>query len=285
MEEDEKIVLSRGASPVWDTDSVVSPMSPARGVVELPANNEEECEIDIIQEFRARMSGLANNRSSVGSSSNVKHTSTSSESAITQSDDSLFDTSSSTSWLSLNTSPFLPTRGRMNYTRMSSEQLLFGGLIDGRTLDGGIQANDSDMAEKQVVHHTRSYSGSDYVHPHAIESVTSAMKQHHDVRHQEHISRPIRFESQNQLHKPTAETLKVFEASVNDGLQITRLATRDWLRMATWWLLKASYPCKNNRTQYLLTFYQRTRDFGKLQQTSPCQCPWQFESLHGIQID
>lgn len=266
MAEDDQIVLSTEASPVRDTDSVVSPMSPARGVVELPANNEE-CEIDIIQEVRARMSELANNRSSVGSSSNVKHTSTSSESAITQSDDSLFEATSPTSWLSLNTSPFLPTRGRMNHTRMSSEQLLFGGSIDGRTLDGGIWANESDLAENQVVHHTRSYSDADYGHPHVIEAVTSAMQHLHDVRHQEHISRPIRFEPQNQLHKPTAETLKILEASVNDGLQITRLTTRDWLRVATWWLLKVSCPCKTNRTQDLLTVYQGARDFGELQQT------------------
>ncbi|CAI7638003.1 unnamed protein product [Penicillium crustosum] len=253
MEEDEQIVLSTEASPVRDTDSVVSPMSPARGVVvELPANNEEECEIDIIQEVRARMLELANNRSSVGSSNNVKHTSTSSESAITQSDDSLFEATSPTSWLSLNTSPLLPTGSRMNYTRMSSEQLLFGGSIDDRTLDGEMWTNDSDLGEKQVVHHTRSYSDSDYAHPHVIEAVTSAIQHLHDVRYQEHLSRPIRFEPQNQLHKPTAETLKIFEASVNDGLQITRLTTRDWLRMATWWLLKARTTLANcNRHNYV----------------------------------
>ncbi|KGO77560.1 hypothetical protein PITC_060000 [Penicillium italicum] len=252
MEEDKQAVLSTEVSPVRDTDSVVSPMTPALGVVELPANNEEECQMDIIQEVRARMSELANNRSSVGSSSNVKHTSTSSESAITQSDDSLFDSTSATSWLSLNTSPFPPTRGRMNHTRMRSEQLLLGGSIDGRTLDGEIWANDSDMAEKQVVHHTRSYSDAEYGHPHVVEAVTSAMQHLRDVQHQDHISRPIRFEPQNKLHKPSAETLKLFEGSVNDGLQITRLRTRDWLRVATWWLLKARATLANcNRHNYV----------------------------------
>jgi hypothetical protein len=264
MEEDEQIVLSTEASPVRDTDSVVSPMSP--GVVELPANNEEECEIDIIPEVRHRMSELANNRSSVGSS-NVKHTSTSSESAITTSDDSLFDTMSPTSWLSLNTSTLLPTRGLINHTRMRSEHLLFGGSIDGRTLDGGIRANDWDMEEKQAVQHSRSYSDAEYGHPHVIEAVTSAMQRLRDVRHQEHISRPIRFEPQNKLHKPTAETSKIFEASVDAGFRITRLTTRDWLRVATWWLLKVSSPCKADRIQDLLKIYQGTRDFGKLQQT------------------
>lgn len=253
MEEDEKIVLSTEASPVRDTDSVVSPMSPGQGVVELPANNEEDCEIDIIQEVRARMSELATNRSSVGSSSKVKHTSTSSESAITASDDSLFDNTSPTSWLSLNTSPSLSTRGRIDHTRMRSEQLLFGGSIDGRTLDGGIWANDSNLAGKQVVHHTRGYSDADHGHPHVIEDVTSAMQHLRDVRHQEQISRPIRFEPQNQLHRPTTETLRIFEASVNDGLQITRLTTRDWLRVATWWLLKVSSPCKKKKQDTIFT--------------------------------
>jgi hypothetical protein len=55
MEEGEQVVISTESSPVRDTDSVVSPISPAQGVVELPANNEEECEIDIIQEVRARI--------------------------------------------------------------------------------------------------------------------------------------------------------------------------------------------------------------------------------------
>ncbi|CAI7656315.1 unnamed protein product [Penicillium glandicola] len=252
MDKDEQVALSTEASPVRDTDSVVSPMSPAPGVVELSANNEEECEIDIIQEVRARMSELANNRSSVDSSSEVKDTSTSSESAITTSDDSLFDGTSPTSWLSLNTSPFRPTTGRRNHTRMSSEQLLFGGSIDGRTLDSGIWANDPDLGEKQVVHHSRTYSQAEYGNPHVIEAVTSAMKHLHDVRHQDLISRPIRFEPQNQLHKPTAETLKIFEASVNDELQITRLITRDWLRVATWWLLKARATLANcNRHNYV----------------------------------
>jgi hypothetical protein len=127
---------------------------------------------------------------------------------------------------------------------MRSEQLLFGGSIDGRTLGDGIWANDPDLTEKQVVHRTRGYSEAGHGNPHVTEAVTSAMQHLRDVRYQEHISRPIRFEPQNQLHKPTAEMLKILEASVSDGLQITRLITRDWLRMATWWLLKVSSRCK-----------------------------------------
>ncbi|OQE46781.1 hypothetical protein PENCOP_c001G05947 [Penicillium coprophilum] len=232
MEEDKKRVLSTDALPVRDTDSVVSPMSPGLGVVELPANNEEDCEIDMIEEVRAKISELANNRSSIGSSSKTKHASICSESAITEPDDSLFDGHSLTSWLSLNTSPFLPPPGRINHTRMRSEQLLFGSSIDGQAFDGGIWAHNPDFTEKQAP--SSRYRGRD------VRNATSC-----DVRHLERISRPIRFEPQNQLHRPTAETLKILEASVNDGLQIKALSTRDWLRVATWWLLKTRATLAN----------------------------------------
>ncbi|KAJ5773843.1 hypothetical protein N7457_008739 [Penicillium paradoxum] len=250
MKEDEQIILSTAASPVRDTDSVVSPMSP--GMVELPANNEEECEMDIIHEVRTRMSELANNRSSVGSSSKVRHTSTCSESAITGSDVSLLDGSSPTSWLSLNTSPFLPPTGRVSHSRVRSEQLLSGGSIDGRTLHDGMWTDDPELEEKQIINRNMSYSDAVYRHNNVIEAVSSAMKHLRDVRHQEYTLRPIRFEPQNQLHKPSGETLEKFDASVHDELQITRLITKDWLRVATWWLLKARATLANcNRHIYV----------------------------------
>ncbi|KAJ5129890.1 uncharacterized protein N7515_005929 [Penicillium bovifimosum] len=250
MKEDEQIVLSTEASPVRETDSVVSPMSP--NVVELPANNEEDCEIDIIQEVRTGISELPSNRDSVGSGSEAKHTSTAAESVIPESDVSVFDGSSPTSWLSLNASPSLPVKSGYNHSRMRSEQLLFGGSIDGRTFDGGILANDSDMEGKEVMTHSRAYSDTGCGHPNVMEAMTSAMHHLRDVRLQEQISRPIRFEPQNRLHKPAAEILKAFEASVNDELQIRRLVTRDWLRVATWWLLKARATLANcNRHNYV----------------------------------
>lgn len=238
IEEDEQIVFSTEPSPVRETDSIVSPMSP--GMVELPENNEEECEVDVIQQVRTKISELADNRVSVDSTSKVNHTSTSSESGITGSEVSLFDATSATSWLSLNTSPPLPITGRISHSRMRSEQLLLGSSIDGRALDGGIWANERYLDEKQALHYASSFGSTDYGHPRVMEAVMSAMQHLHHVRYQEQMSRPIRFEPQNELHRPSSGVLKVFEASVNEEMHIRRLITRDWLRVSTWWLLKVS---------------------------------------------
>jgi hypothetical protein len=39
--------------------------------------------------------------------------------------------------------------------------------------------------------------------------------------------------------------VRIFEASVTEELQIRRLDTRDWLAVATWWLLKARATLAN----------------------------------------
>lgn len=236
MKEDEQIAFSTEASPVRDTDSVVSPMSPE--LVELPANNEEDCDVDIIHDVRVRMSELANTRSSVGSSSKLKHTSMSSGSAATESDLSLLDGTSPTSWLSLNTSASPPPTSRISHRRMRSEQLLYGGSIDSRAFDDEIWPNDHDSETQLGAIHSRAYSDASYSHSNVMEAISSAMQQLLEARHQEKTSRSVRFEPQNQLHMPSDEILKVFEESVNPGSHTGRLITSDWLRVATWWLLK-----------------------------------------------
>jgi hypothetical protein len=214
-------------------------MSP--GVVELPANNEEEFAIEVIHPVRTKISELADNRVSIDSSSKAKHTFTFSESAVTGSEVSLYGATSPTSWLSLNTSQPLPITGVTGYSRMRSEQLLFGSYIDERALNGGIWAGDGYLDEKQALQYPSSFGSTDYSHPRVMEAVTSAMQRLNHVRHQEQISRPIRFEPHNQLHKPSTGILKIFEASVNDELHLRRPITRDWLRVSTWWLLKVGY--------------------------------------------
>ncbi|KAJ5776675.1 uncharacterized protein N7511_001686 [Penicillium nucicola] len=242
MEEDEQLVLSTEPSPVRETDSIVSPMSP--GVVELPANNEDNSELDLVQLIRARMSELSTETVSVDSDSNVKAkgASTPSESVMTASDESIFDGTSPTSWLSINTSSSLPqnTMKRFGHSRMRSEQLLFGGSIDGRTLDGELWAKDSDLEEKQVVHPGSSSLDVDFGHTHVMEAVSSAMQRLRHVRQQEQISRPIRYVPRIQMHRPSPEVMKIFDASLEDELKSRRLITSDWLCVATWWMLKCN---------------------------------------------
>ncbi|CAG8266757.1 unnamed protein product [Penicillium salamii] len=244
MEEDEEIIFSTEPSPVRETDSIVSPMTP--DAVELPANDENYAP----QPVRTKVAELADTRISIDSASDFKHASTSSESAITGSEVSLLNGASPTSWLSLNTSPPITTP-QIAHSRARSEQLLFGGSIDGRALDDKTRSNDDCLIEKQFSIYSDDYASIDDGHPRVMEAVTSAMQHLHHVRHQEQVSRPIRVEPQNQLHRPSPEILKLFEVSVNYELQIRRLIARDWLRVATWWLLKARATLANcNRHIY-----------------------------------
>lgn len=71
-----------------------------------------------------------------------------------------------------------------------------------------------------------------------MEAVTSAMQQLRQVRLKEQLARPIRWEPQNTLHKPDPEMAKAFEIAANEMNPATRMNTRDWLLVATWWLLK-----------------------------------------------
>ncbi|CAG8101426.1 unnamed protein product [Penicillium salamii] len=249
MEEDEEIIFSTEPSPVRETDSIVSPMTP--DAVELPANDENYSP----QPVRTKVAELADTRISIDSASDFKHASTSSESAITGSEVSLLNGVSPTSWLSLNTSPPITTP-HIAHSRARSEQLLFGGSIDGRALDDKTRSNDC-LVEKQFSIYSDDYASIDDGHPRVMEAVTSAMQHLHHVRHQEQVSRPIRVEPQNQLHRPSSEILKLFEVSVNYELQIRRLIARDWLRVSTWWLLKVGSFCWNDIL--LLTIEKKAR--------------------------
>ena len=82
-------------------------------------------------------------------------------------------------------------------------------------------------------------SSTDFGHENVMEALTSAMQHLRQVRLQEQLARPIRYVPQKKTHKPDQDTLKLFESSVNEELQARRLIIRDWLRLATWWLLKA----------------------------------------------
>lgn len=51
--------------------------------------------------------------------------------------------------------------------------------------------------------------------------------------------RPLRVAPQDEIHRPDDELKAKFQDLANDELKIRRLNVRDWLRVATWWLLKA----------------------------------------------
>ena len=74
--------------------------------------------------------------------------------------------------------------------------------------------------------------------PDMAETVTAVMKEIQLNRQCRHASRPLMVEPQDPQHRPDDEFRKMFKAQKDTELQNGRHNARDWLRVATWWLLK-----------------------------------------------
>jgi hypothetical protein len=74
--------------------------------------------------------------------------------------------------------------------------------------------------------------------PNVLEVVAEAMKELSRIRHREQSQRPLRIVPQDPIHKPDDALRLKLQKLVDDELKVRRLNTRDWLRVATWWLLK-----------------------------------------------
>lgn len=70
------------------------------------------------------------------------------------------------------------------------------------------------------------------------EVVAEAMKTLSLIRQKEQAARPLRIVRQDPHHTPDEALKKRFQDLVDDELKIRRLNAKDWLRVATWWLLK-----------------------------------------------
>ena len=70
------------------------------------------------------------------------------------------------------------------------------------------------------------------------EVVADAKRQLITIREREQSSRPLKIVSPDPDRMPDPALCALFQKSANDELQIRRLNARDWLRVATWWLLK-----------------------------------------------
>lgn len=77
--------------------------------------------------------------------------------------------------------------------------------------------------------------------PNVFEAVAEAMRELSRIRIREQSSRPLRIVPQDPVHRPDDALKAKFLALANDELKIRRLNARDWLRVATWWLLKVRW--------------------------------------------
>lgn len=75
-----------------------------------------------------------------------------------------------------------------------------------------------------------------------IEVVADAKRELSKIRQKEMSLRPLRIVKQDKDHQPDDELKKQFQRLAEDEMRIRRLNTRDWLRVATWWLLKVLIP-------------------------------------------
>ena len=70
------------------------------------------------------------------------------------------------------------------------------------------------------------------------EVIADAMKTLSIVRQKEQSARPLRIVRPDPQHQPDEALKQRFQQLVDEELMIRRLNARDWLRVATWWLLK-----------------------------------------------
>ena len=70
------------------------------------------------------------------------------------------------------------------------------------------------------------------------EAIADAMKELSKIRQRELSSRPLRITRQDPERRPDSIISERFQKFANDELKIRRLNVKDWLRVATWWLLK-----------------------------------------------
>ena len=71
--------------------------------------------------------------------------------------------------------------------------------------------------------------------------VKEAMQELARIRQKELSARPLRIVRQDPVHQPDDALKTRFQQLAEDELKIRRLNAKDWLRVATWWLLKARF--------------------------------------------
>lgn len=69
-------------------------------------------------------------------------------------------------------------------------------------------------------------------------AVADAKRELLTIIQREQSSRPLKVPQQDPKRTPDPSLSAIFQKYADDELQIRRLNARDWLRVATWWLLK-----------------------------------------------
>ncbi|KAJ5225670.1 hypothetical protein N7468_006895 [Penicillium chermesinum] len=235
IEDDEQAMSPLGTGASRDTDTLVSPLSLKGSSIK---GSISELEAPGVSIPRPRLPSLGQISTQQGTPRPID---TSSESTIAASDASTWGKISPTSPLFANDGSSSRTLlGRLNSTStLGRTERSHNGSIDGRSLERTFWDDVSEVQEKQSLGKGSDSSVTEFGPNNVTEAVSSVMQQLQQVRLQEQAARPLRYVPQNKIHKPDPEVARAFQSSVNEELQVRRLITRDWIRVATWWLLKA----------------------------------------------
>ncbi|KAJ5093532.1 hypothetical protein N7456_009393 [Penicillium angulare] len=243
MQEDEEILIALETSR-RDSVLMVSPLSVKSN---LTNEFEEAFEPALSRPTLPRTSSRGSKSSQqIGyqSPGRPRHASSSSASVMSGSDSSLYGGPAPSYSPHTSRSYSQSLTGKIQVTRALSPPP-YEKSVDSLATDKIAWDETSDNQDKQSIGKSSNSSATEFGHNNVMEAVNSAMYQLREVRLQEQLARPIRFEPQNKVHKPDEDTIKIFESSINEERQIRRLITSDWLRVATWWLLKARATLAN----------------------------------------
>lgn len=247
IEDDEHAICTMESSLRRDSDTLPFP----RSIREIVSGEAEDASAhDGYHSDRLRVAPLRQARHDSGKRRN---TSISSESIVSGSEGSFYGGTAPTSPISFNTtrSPSQSMMGRISLSPNRSEQPS-DGTIDDRTHEKVHWEEYSEYQDKMSLMERSSDGSQENTHHRVLAAVSNAMYQLRQVRLKEQLARPIRYDPQNSVHKPMPKVVYLFEASVNEELQVRRLITRDWLRVSTWWLLKARVTLANSsRNNYV----------------------------------
>ncbi|KAJ5613285.1 hypothetical protein N7510_006479 [Penicillium lagena] len=229
MDEDELAVLPAELPAGPDVELKPSPLSPRNAF-------SGDYEKGSRAEFRETPISISGPHAPRFSASGPRDISISSDSVTSGSDASLYSGTAPTSPRSLNTTRSVTSSMMNAFCVHPGERCdIPDGPFDGRTVDVGVWGS---TFEKQSMARP-SQSSNTEIQRNVMDAVTNAMQELRQVQLSDQLSPPIRYEVPDKLHKPDREVLVRFENSANGELKIRNLDTQDWLRIATWWLLKA----------------------------------------------
>lgn len=186
--------------------------------------------------FLDKYRGLGSQHGSISSRRNhVRKLSSSSESVTSgNSDASAYNTSIATT-MSQPTKRSVTSPTTSESWRNSLSNSLSPGV---RGLEPGHGESRSSYSVERSSDRSRAPSNADGDHTNLASVVVDTMEKLQQIRKQEQLSRPLRIEQPDKLHRPDNGIKKKFEVSISQELKYRRLTTRDWLRVGIWWLLK-----------------------------------------------